>query len=102
VERYCQDKTEELGEISLPVPLFSQQNLSCPEKDAKPGVRSEKESTNHPRNTTAMLINILQKLEISPEVFSFPIDIYFPECEISSSHGGEYDIQNFFLGCTAV
>jgi hypothetical protein len=23
-------------------------------------------------------------------------------CEISSSHGGEYDVQNCFLGCTAV
>jgi hypothetical protein len=22
--------------------------------------------------------------------------------EISSSHGGEYDVQNFLLGCTAV
>jgi hypothetical protein len=21
-------------------------------------------------------------------------------CEISSSHGGEYDVQNFLLGCT--
>jgi hypothetical protein len=24
------------------------------------------------------------------------------ECEISSSHGGEYDVQNCLLGCTAV
>jgi hypothetical protein len=23
-------------------------------------------------------------------------------CEISSSHGGEYDVQNCLLGCTAV
>jgi hypothetical protein len=23
-------------------------------------------------------------------------------CEISSSHGGEYEVQNFLLGCTAV
>jgi hypothetical protein len=23
-------------------------------------------------------------------------------CEISSSHGSEYDVQNFLLGCTAV
>jgi hypothetical protein len=26
---------------------------------------------------------------------------YLP-CEISSSHGGEYDVQNCLLGCTAV
>jgi hypothetical protein len=24
------------------------------------------------------------------------------ECEISSSHGGGYDVQNCVLGCTAV
>jgi hypothetical protein len=23
-------------------------------------------------------------------------------CKISSSHGGEYDVQSCFLGCTAV
>jgi hypothetical protein len=23
-------------------------------------------------------------------------------CEISSSHGGEYEVQNFLLGCTTV
>jgi hypothetical protein len=26
---------------------------------------------------------------------------YLP-CEISSSHGGEYDVQNCLLGCTAL
>jgi hypothetical protein len=27
---------------------------------------------------------------------------WFHLCEISSSHGGEYDVQNCLLGCTAV
>jgi hypothetical protein len=36
--------------------------------------------------------------------FLEPLDeevCYFP-CEISSSHGGEYDVQSCLLGCTAV
>jgi hypothetical protein len=28
--------------------------------------------------------------------------IHVPPCEISSSHGGEYDVQSCLLGCTAV
>jgi hypothetical protein len=27
---------------------------------------------------------------------------YYSVCEISSSHGGEYDVQSCLLGCTAV
>jgi hypothetical protein len=27
---------------------------------------------------------------------------FFKTCEISSSHGGEYDVQSCLLGCTAV
>jgi hypothetical protein len=29
-------------------------------------------------------------------------DRLFIACEISSSHGGEYDVQNWLLGCTAM
>jgi hypothetical protein len=30
------------------------------------------------------------------------IDVKTSLCEISSSHGGEYDVENCLLGCTAV
>jgi hypothetical protein len=32
----------------------------------------------------------------------FMLKKHFLTCEISSSHGGEYDVQNCLLGCTAV
>jgi hypothetical protein len=39
----------------------------------------------------------LQRLYLPLQIFSS----HFRKCEISSSHGGEYEVQVWLLGCTA-
>jgi hypothetical protein len=43
--------------------------------------------------------------QLVPEVTCLTICVWFSQhlvCEISSSHGGEYEVQICLLGCTAV
>jgi hypothetical protein len=50
-------------------------------------------------NTLCFTLTIVFKAEVFNLSFSLMITIV---CEISSSHGGEYEVQNCLLGCTAV
>jgi hypothetical protein len=49
-----------------------------------------------------MTILVAQLPPFSRHIIPLKVEIFFSEpCEISSSHGGEYEAQNL-LGCTAV
>jgi hypothetical protein len=45
-------------------------------------------------------LNFINKIK-TPEICNNITKKHF-ECEISSSHGGEYDVHSCLLGCTAV
>jgi hypothetical protein len=57
---------------------------------------------NFRHNKTEQLSNEATWKTLKANNLNDNVSEYRDTCEISSSHGGEYDVQNCLLGCTAV